>query len=337
MKVSLFNYAWQRAALGLVLFMGLATINRSPVQAQTVDTLPTLQESGQNDDLPLSAQERSQLDQAIRSKQLSEAERLLAAAYERHPDSAELLKTLARISFQNENYWNAAIAYKKAEKIAPLDERSRFSLAMAYIVLDHRDWASPELQKLAEEYPKNPLYTYWLGRIDYDNQRFEDAIGKFDRVIALDPSFFRAYDNLGLALEGVGRHDDALRAFETAIEWNSKQTFPSPWPPLNLGTMFYRLGRVEEAEPYLRDAVRYGPDLAQAQYQLGALLENRGEPGRAIEHLTRAAELDPADPKPHYVLGRIYRRQGDEQKARAALARFSELEKKRNDARKGPR
>ena len=319
----------------VLILVALATL---PLPAQTIETLPTLQASADEAaKLPLSPEERSRLEEAIRSKQLTEAEKLLSAAYERHPDSPELLKTLARISFQNQNYWNAAIAYKKAEKIEPLDKASRFSLAMSYIVLDHRDWARPELQTLVEADPQNPLYRYWLGRLDYDDQRFADAIEKFEGVIAIDPSFIRAYDNLGLSLEGVGRQDQALEVFEKAIELNRKQPFPSPWPSLNLGTMLYRLGRVDEAEPHLREAVRNGPELAQAQYQLGALLENRGESDRAIEPLTRAAELDPADPKPHYVLARIYRRQGDEQKARAALERFSELEKKRNEKKKGPR
>jgi tetratricopeptide (TPR) repeat protein len=136
---------------------------------------------------------------------------LLAAAYERNPQSAELLKTLARISFQNKNYWNTAIAYKKAEKIAPLDDQSRFSLAMSYVVLDRRDWAQPELQALSQANPNNALYLYWLGRLDYDDQRFADAIKKFERVIGIDPAFIRAYDNLGLSLEADGRQGKPSR------------------------------------------------------------------------------------------------------------------------------
>jgi Flp pilus assembly protein TadD len=335
---SLLRVVSRRTACGLASFTLLVVLRPGLLPAQPIESLPTLQEpADEPGSLPLSPEERSQLEQAIRNKNLSEAERLLAGAYERNPDSPELLKALGRISFQNQNYWNAAIAYKKAEQLQPLDDQSRFSLAMAYVVLDHRDWAQPELRTLAAANPENPLYVYWLGRLDYDNQRFADAIEKFERVIALDPLSIRAYDNLGLSLEAAGRHNEASQKFEKAIELNRKQVFPSPWPSLNLGTMLYRLGRVEEAESYLREAVGDDPKLAQAQYQLGALLESRGESERAIEHLKQAAELDPADPKPHYALGRLYRRRGDEQKARAALARFSELEKKWNEKRRSPR
>lgn len=322
---------------GVVLFVALSMLAGTPASAQRVQALPTVPHStAAHSTLPLSPEERSRFEQAIRNQQWSEAEQLLAAAYERHPDSAELLKTLAKISFQNENYWNTAIAYKKAEKIEPLDDQSRFSLAMAYVVLDHRDWAQPELESLAKADPDNALYLYWLARLDYDNQMFPDAIEKFNRVIAIDPSFLRAYDNLGLSLEGAGHHDEAQEMFERAIALSEKQKAPSPWPSLNLGTMLYRLGRMDEAEQYLRDAVRIDPQLAQAQYQLGSLLDSQGRLDEALKCISRAAELDPEDPKPHYALGRIYRRQGDEQNARASLERFSELEKKRKQEQRGP-
>ena len=49
---------------------------------------------------------------------------------------------------------NAAVALKKAEAIGPLDERSRFTLVMAYVALGRRDWARPELAKLVEAAPR---------------------------------------------------------------------------------------------------------------------------------------------------------------------------------------
>ncbi len=332
-----FRRGFRTAILGVVALAVHSGLGGRPASAQRVAALPTVPHStAGHATLPLSPEERARFEEAIRNKLWSEAEQVLAAAYKRHPESADLLKTLAKISFQNENYWNTAIAYKKAEKIEPLDDQSRFSLAMAYVVLDHRDWAQPELERLAESNPDDPLYLYWLARIDYDNQMFPDAIEKFNRVIAIDASFLRAYDNLGLSLEGAGRHDEAQAAFEKAIELSRQQTPPSAWPYLNLGTMLYRLGRMDEAEPHLREAVRIDPQLAPAQYQLGSLLESQGSIEEAVTHIARAAELDPEDPKPHYALGRIYRRQGDTQKARASLERFSELEKKRKQDERGP-
>ena len=74
---------------------------------------------------------------------------------------------------------NAAIALKKAEAIAPLDERSRFTLVMAYVALGHRDWARPELARLTAAAPASPLYPYWTARLDYDDGQYATAVKGF--------------------------------------------------------------------------------------------------------------------------------------------------------------
>ena len=43
---------------------------------------------------------------------------------------------VAGIFFLDNDFLNAAIAYKKAEKIAPLEESHRFTLSMAYLKLE---------------------------------------------------------------------------------------------------------------------------------------------------------------------------------------------------------
>ena len=138
---------------------------------------------------------------------------------------------------------NAAIALKKAEALAPLDERSRFTLVMAYVVLGHRDWARPELATLVATAPRNPLYVYWTGRLDYDDGQYQAAIRGFERTLELDPRFAKAHDNLGLCHEALGQHDEAIRSYQEAIRLNREQAAPSPWPPLNLGLLLTRLDR----------------------------------------------------------------------------------------------
>jgi tetratricopeptide (TPR) repeat protein len=76
--------------------------------------------------------------------------------------------------------------------LQPLEERDRFTLAMAYISLERPAWARPELEKLAEVSPRNPLYPYWQGRLEYDGQNVPAAVAKFEKVIAVDPEFMKA-------------------------------------------------------------------------------------------------------------------------------------------------
>ena len=114
---------------------------------------------------------RASLREALGARDYTRAETLLVDEINRNPKSPQLLTLLGGIFFLDGKYLNTAVAMKRAEALAPLDDQSRFTLAMAYITLNHRDWARPELEKLARNDPRNALYPYWLSRLDYDAMR----------------------------------------------------------------------------------------------------------------------------------------------------------------------
>ena len=269
----------------------------------------------------------AQIAEALRTRDYERAEALLVEAAEAHPQSADVLRVLGGVFFLRGRPLNAAIALKKAEAIAPLDERSRFTLVMSYVVMGRRDWARPELAKLAEASPANPLYSYWTGRLDYDDGQYAIAVKSLKRALELDPRYMRAHDNLGLCYEALGRFDEAERSWEEAIRLNGEQQAKSPWPALNLGLLFTRLDRLDEAEARFRESLASDPLFPQARYQLGITLEKKGRLAEAVAELEEAARLDPAYPEPQYALSRLYRRAGDKEKADRALQRFQEIKK----------
>ena len=274
------------------------------------------------------ADERSaRTAEALRSGDYERAEALLLEAAEAQPGSAEVLRQLGGVFLARGRALNAAVALKKAEAIAPLDEPSRFTLVMSYVALGRRAWARPELAKLVEGAPANPLYPYWVGRLDYDDGQYAAAIKHFLRAIELDPRFMKAHDNLGLCYDALGRFDEALRSWEEAIRLNDGQPAKSPWPSLNLGLMLTRLDRLDEAEVLFRESLRCDPRFPQAHYQLGITLEKKGRAGEALSELEEAARLDPGYAEAQYALARLYRRAGEARKADQALQRFQEIKK----------
>lgn len=281
-------------------------------------------------DLQLGAAQRLELETALIQRDYRRAETILVDEAEREPKSvraSKLFVTVAGIFFLDGQYLNAAVAWKKAEAIAPLDDRSRFTLAMAYVKLNRRDWARPEMEKLAAGQPRNPLYLYWLGRLDYDGRNYASAIERFQKVIELDPKMMRAYDNLGLCYDYVGKFDEAVKSYNRAVELNRSQPKPSPWPHLDLAVSLISLNRLSEAEKNLREAIGYDPKLPQAHYQLGRVLEMQGQYDAAVPSLGRAANLDPAYAEPHYLLGRIYHRLGNELLSKTEIDRFQQLKR----------
>jgi tetratricopeptide (TPR) repeat protein len=280
---------------------------------------------------------RRRIAEALKANEYAEAETLLLEAAEAEPKSAEVLRLLGGVFFVRGRYLNAAVAFKKAEALAPLDERSRFTLAMSYVTLGRRDWARPELETLARGAPQNPLYPYWIARLDYDDAQYEDAVAGLLRAIELDPAFLKAYDNLGLCYEALGRFDDAIRGFEKAIRLNRESEVQSPWPALNFGLLLTRLDRLEEAEALFRESVHADPLFPKAHYELGVVLEKTSRPEEAIAELEEAARLDEAYAEPHYALARVYRRTGKQEQARRALERFQAIKKEQEEqAAQGP-
>jgi tetratricopeptide (TPR) repeat protein len=284
-------------------------------------------------DLQLSNAKLLELETALNQGDYKRAETILVHEVESDPKSvraSKVLVTAAGVFFLDGQYLNAVIAWKKAEAIAPLDERSRFTLAMAYVRLNRRDWARLELEKLSTAQPRNPLYIYWLGRLDYDTRNYSSAIDNLHRVIELDPKMMRAYDTLGLCYDYLGKFDEAVKVYDRAVELNRIQPKPSPWPHLDLAVSLISLNRLSEAEKNLREAIGYDSRLPQAHYQLGRVLEMQGQYEASAQSLSQAAILDPAYPEPHYLLGRIYHRLGNEPLSKAEIDLFQQL-KRAND------
>lgn len=289
------------------------------------------------EDLPLDPLQKLAYSTALQRKDYTAAEKILVEAINRaierdpkSPDAARLLTVAGGLFFQNGEWLNAAISFKKAEAIRPLAERDRFVLSMAYIRLGRGDWAGNELVRLSEDHPRNPLYIYWLGRIDYDNRQYAAAISKFERAIDLDPGMMRAYDNLGLCYDYLGRFDEAVKYYLRAIELNRKQPQPSPWPHLNLGITLLSQNKAGEAVSTIEEAIRYDGSLPQAHYQLGLALERLGRTQEAIKSLEQAVLLDRNFPEPHYTLGILFKKLGNEKKSKEAFESFHRLKGRSN-------
>src|SRR5438094_10262968 len=129
--------------------------------------------------LQLTSARRLELEEALNRGDYKSAEAILLEEVERDPKSiraARLLVIAGGIFFLDGQYLNSAIAWKKAEAIAPLDDRSRFTLAMAYVKLGRQDWARRQTERLATANPDDLLSKHRLARFDYDAHNYSSAL-----------------------------------------------------------------------------------------------------------------------------------------------------------------
>ena len=268
----------------------------------------------------------SEIDKALAARDYERAERLLADAIARQPESRQLLTQIANVFMLDRKPLNAAIALKKAEALGPLDNPARLQLALAYIAMKRGEWARPELERLSRAETANVIYPYWLARLDYDAGQYAAAIRRLQDVVVQAPAFTRAHDNLGLCYEALNQIDDAVPHFREAVRLNRlDDKARSAWPALNLGILLRTRGELEEAETLFREALTYDRHFAPAYYQLGAVLEQEGRMDDAVKALREAVSADPRYPEPYYALSRVYRRQSRTADADAAMTTFKRL------------
>jgi tetratricopeptide (TPR) repeat protein len=116
----------------------------------------------------------------------------------------------------------------------------------------------------------------------------------------------------GLELEETGAPvEDAVDAYQKVLELNPG----AAGALVNLGTIYYRLRRFEEAEKYYLAAIEADPGYPLAQFNLGNLYDEQGRLPEAFDFYRRALALNPHYADAHFNLALLCERQGDALKA----------------------
>jgi tetratricopeptide (TPR) repeat protein len=315
----------------LALALALPATAGAQAVADEASPAPSSQASEQASliaSLQLSGDTADHLSKALARGDYISAEKLLLPEIGRDahsPRAARLLAFIGVIYFRDGDYPNAVVAWNKSEAIAPLGTDLRFSLAMAYIRVGHSAWAAPVLETLARANPKEALYPYWLGRLDYDNHRYPEATRRFQQSVELNPQMARAYDNLGLCYYYQNQNDLAVANYQKAIQLDASTPHPSPWPYLNLAVTQQFLNQLPEAEKNLRQALRLDPGFARAHFQLGTVLEDLQRLDEALAELREAARLDTSYAEPHMAMARVLHKLGKEAPAREEVQIYLRL------------
>jgi Tfp pilus assembly protein PilF len=143
---------------------------------------------------------------------------------------------------------------KRAIELAPRDGAVRWSYGY-FLVLGGKTEAGIEEGRRAVALDPASLETNnFLGGDLYYAHRYDEAVKQFRKTVDMEPNYWMSRVWLGMTYEQLGDLKGALRELEKAASVETE----IPFPLAELGHLYARIGRKEDAEKVLQELLRRG-------------------------------------------------------------------------------
>ena len=126
---------------------------------------------------------------------------------------------------------------------------------------------------------RRSILYYKTGNNFLKKKDFMRAIKSFKDAVLIDPSFFKAYCNLGVAYKNLSLYKEAEAVFEKALKLK-------PYSAViynNLGNVFTAKGDFARAKFFYQKAIKIYPKYKKAYYNLGQVLYFSGNHQEALD------------------------------------------------------
>ncbi len=152
---------------------------------------------------------------------------------------------------------------------------------------------------MARSNPQSARVHCYLGLAYARLGRLDDAIGEFQKSIAITPRFGMARLSLGVALMNAKRPQEAEGQLKAAVEIEPGSLDAN----MALARLYMTEGRLEEALSGFIYALRLDPSNAEAYSDIGAICLETGRTEDALQAYARLVSLAPYDAMAHNNLG----------------------------------
>ena len=180
--------------------------------------------------------------------------------------------------------------------------------------------AIASLEQAVKDDPENPDAHILLGDAYRDTGRPADAIDEYETALELQADHPVALSGLALVAMQQEEWQTASGYWERAIEVLADMQFAAQDLRLEKAYYYYgitliELGEYEDAEEYLREALRIKRSDADTHYALSVVYRELGSATKQRESLQNALMFVPTMPEANYDLGLLYLEDGDEASA----------------------
>ncbi len=181
--------------------------------------------------------------------------------------------------------------------------------------------AQSELDKLLKKYPNKPELHYAQGMVYLMRETSSDieyiknirnlsnaAIKEFMTAVNLDPTYFQAYNAMGVATLKLGNKTDAQDLFKMALKYNKN------YAPAydNLGNIAMLDGDLDQAERYYLQSIKCNSHNPTSMYHMGQVEARRGDYTKALTWLNHSLHINPNSSPGWNLQGELYLKQGNQ-------------------------
>lgn len=258
---------------------------------------------------------------AMSEKKWQEAVTMFKECLEEQPDSPQILQAIASCYDGEEDFLRAAEFYEKTLTICQDSDKphifyrlgvaracaGRIEKAVEAFEQAIKSLRNPQekeaVQKILDELSliasgTKPVSSF-LSQVqlqrafsDFEDEDYEQAAIRLEKISSLDPSNPAIYYNLGVACAFLKREDEALVCFQKTIDLDPEYV-----------TAYYNMGQIyliakrdfSQALNYFGRAVSVKDNYVGAHHQRGIAYELLGDKQKAIQCWRKTLDLDPGN------------------------------------------
>jgi tetratricopeptide (TPR) repeat protein len=261
---------------------------------------------------------------AFRAQRFEEAITPLSRQLAHQSDDTKTRDALGVSYFMTDKFAKTVEVFKSVLENPPDDPGLLYALGVSLVRTGDSANASRIFHRMLEKNPDVAAVHVLLGQAYADQNQYTPAMDEFSRALELDSKIDGAHFGRGLILLHEGKLDDSVQEFRAELSGHPADAKAK----YHLAYGLLMQQQKDQAFALLGEVVRDKPDYADAQYQLGKLLLDRGEVKPAIEKLETAVRLDPTKDYSYFQLSVAYRRDGRADDAQRVLQAYQTLKEK---------
>lgn len=149
--------------------------------------------------------------------------------------------------------------------------------------------AKNNAEEIVKKFPKHFPSYFMIGRCLALENKTDESIAQYKKVIEFKPDLFEAYFDLGQLYYNKGDNAKAEESFKKAAELKKDDTEVL----YNLAAIYFKDGKIDDAKASAEKVLAAKPDHLLANKVMGYISLNKGDFEKSVGYLQKYLELSP--------------------------------------------